>query len=98
MPIRPEFRKFYGWTWRTVTRPAALKRADYACERCRRPWRPLEVAHLDGDPANMRPSNLAVLCLACHRRHDYSRWAARCRETRSARKDAGRPLLQERAS
>jgi 5-methylcytosine-specific restriction endonuclease McrA len=96
MPIAPEFRRFYGHHWRTVVRPAVLRRAGGACQRCRRPWR-LEVAHLDGNPANLGQDydNLAALCRNCHRRHDYALWAERCRETRAARKDRGRPLLRE---
>ena len=30
----------------------------------------LEVAHLDGDSANCKISNLAILCPTCHRMHD----------------------------
>jgi hypothetical protein len=34
MPIRPEFRAFYGHEWRTVTRPRILKRDRNRCVRC----------------------------------------------------------------
>jgi hypothetical protein len=34
MPIRPEFRKFYGRKWRTEIRPRILARARNKCERC----------------------------------------------------------------
>lgn len=37
MPIRPEFRKFYGREWRTVTRPRVLERDGHACKQCRAP-------------------------------------------------------------
>lgn len=37
MPIRPELRKFYGPTWRTVTRPRMLERARRKCEKCGKP-------------------------------------------------------------
>ena len=37
MPIRPEFREFYGREWRTVVRPAILRRAGYKCEQCQKP-------------------------------------------------------------
>lgn len=39
MPIAKEFRKFYGATWRNVTRPRILKRAGYKCEQCQKPDR-----------------------------------------------------------
>lgn len=46
MPIRPEFRQFYGRAWREVTRPQILARAGNKCEQCgapnhRRVWRRL---------------------------------------------------------
>lgn len=34
MPIKPEYRKFYGKEWRTVTRPRILERAGHRCEEC----------------------------------------------------------------
>jgi hypothetical protein len=34
MPIRKDLRKFYGRTWRTVTRPRILARAGHRCESC----------------------------------------------------------------
>jgi hypothetical protein len=37
MPIRPEFRRFYGREWRTVTRPRILARAQNKCEQCGKP-------------------------------------------------------------
>jgi hypothetical protein len=37
MPIRPDLRKFYGVTWRKVTRPRILARAGNKCEQCRVP-------------------------------------------------------------
>jgi hypothetical protein len=94
MPIAPEFKKLYGHKWRTVTRPRVLKRCGGRCERCHIiPVGGLEVAHLDQNPRNDAEENLAGLCGTCHKRHDYPTWAAKARETRRARKDAGRPLL-----
>jgi hypothetical protein len=96
MPIAPEIRRLhYGHKWRQTVRPAVLRRAGNCCERCRRPWKPLEVAHLDGNPAHQGEdySNLAALCRTCHRANDYVLWAQRCRETRARRKDRSRPLL-----
>jgi 5-methylcytosine-specific restriction endonuclease McrA len=86
----------YDYHWRTVTRPRILERAGRACERCHRPWPPLDVAHLvipPGQPGHDDDANLAVLCRRCHRAYDYVEWSRKCYETRSRRKDAGRPLL-----
>lgn len=95
MPIGPEIKRlWYGYDWQTVIRPRELKRADHRCERCHRPWKPLDVCHLDGNPANREWPNLAVLCRTCHRANDYALWAQRCRETRARKKDAERPILQ----
>lgn len=37
MPLRKEFRKFYGREWREVIRPRILERARHRCELCRAP-------------------------------------------------------------
>lgn len=37
MPIKKELRRFYAKTWRTVTRPRILARAEGCCERCGKP-------------------------------------------------------------
>lgn len=37
MPIRAEFRKFYGREWQTETRPRILTRAGHQCEQCAKP-------------------------------------------------------------
>lgn len=37
MPIRADLRKFYGATWRKVTRPRILARAGNKCEICGAP-------------------------------------------------------------
>jgi hypothetical protein len=95
----PEHKRFYGHAWRTKTRPEVLRRAGYECERCGigdqpRGWYTnLEVAHLDGSPANDDPINFACLCRRCHRKHDYASWSAKTREWRVATKDAARPIL-----
>lgn len=44
----------------------ALYLADRTCCVCTTPGRPVQLHHIDGDPANNRPENLAVLCLECH--------------------------------
>src|SRR5580765_1698262 len=96
----------YDHTWRTVTRPAALRRAHWECQRCGLPDRPLglrsalDVAHLSGDTTDSSDDNLAVLCRRDHRSHDYTSWAAKFREylilerhRRIDQKDKARPIL-----
>ena len=82
----------YGHRWRTVTRPRILARDGHRCRRCGRATR-LDVAHLDQNPANNDEGNLEALCWLHHRRHDLATWRRKCHETRAARKDAARPLL-----
>jgi hypothetical protein len=106
MPIRKEFRKFYGKKWREEIRPKVQARAGDCCEQCGAEngrlgkWRdgrfyPAKIqcgaAHLDHNPENNADANLAWLCRYCHLKTD----AGQHRETRSARKDRARPLLQE---
>ena len=99
MPHAPHLRKYFGYFWNTYTRPRILKRAGGRCERCQRLVlndRCLEVAHLyiqPGEPGHDDDDNLMALCVPCHKRHDHKSWARACYLTRSARKDAGRPLL-----
>ena len=40
--------------------------ADRTCCKCRIAGRAVQVHHIDDDPANNDPRNLAVLCLECH--------------------------------
>ena len=49
MPLRPENRQFYDTRWRKF-RLALLEAAGHVCQRCRRPHRLLNVAHLTHDP------------------------------------------------
>jgi hypothetical protein len=143
MPIKPEFRQFYGREWRKVIRPRILKRANNKCEDCGAPnhqvvlrtygwwtmggreasefkhlrkkikleWRHagtepqwsifphepchwtgivLTVAHLNHTPGDDRDENLKAMCQWCHLNYDKEHH----RETRAARKDAGRPILE----
>ena len=96
----------YTSAWRR-RRPADLAVAGYACQRCHVEDRPfgthsnLERAHLDGNPHNDSPENVAVLCRKDHRAHDLPQWLEARRiwlqgekERRIAEKDAGRPILQ----
>lgn len=40
--------------------------AHRTCCVCNEPGRPVQIHHINGDPADNDPSNLAVLCLDCH--------------------------------
>lgn len=51
----------------------------------------LTIAHLNHTPDDMRDENLAALCQWCHLNHDFGHHQL----TRTARKDAGRPILTE---
>jgi len=55
----------------------------------------LTIAHLNQVAGDDREENLAALCQWCHLRHDRGQHLKAARETRTNRKDAGRPLLQE---
>jgi 5-methylcytosine-specific restriction endonuclease McrA len=95
MPIRKEYRRFYrGQAWRE-TRERIRARAGDKCEHCGRPNGIFGIqcgaAHLNHTAGDDRPENLAWLCRACHLRYD----AASHKDSRSARKDRARPLLQE---
>ncbi len=40
--------------------------SNRTCCVCNEPGRSIQIHHIDGDPSNNRPENLAVLCLQCH--------------------------------
>jgi hypothetical protein len=82
VPIRPEYRRFYGADWRRL-RLEILDRAGKVCDMCHRPHRLLNVAHLSHDPADRL--HLAVLCPSCHSRHDTQQRIAVTRRTLARR-------------
>ena len=82
MPIRPDHRKYYGAPWRKL-RLILLEASGNACQRCARPHRLLNVAHLTHDPADR--NSLAVLCPSCHARNDTPQRIAMTRRTRADR-------------
>jgi hypothetical protein len=43
-----------------------LSRSDRTCCVCRERGKPTQIHHIDEDPSNNDPNNLAVLCLHCH--------------------------------
>lgn len=50
----------------TATAAAVLFAADRTCCVCRKPGKSVQIHHLDEDPTNHEPDNLAVLCRDCH--------------------------------
>ncbi len=44
-----------------------LFKSDRRCCVCREKRKPVQLHHIDGNPANSIETNLAVLCLECHR-------------------------------
>jgi hypothetical protein len=50
-----------------ATAANVLFRADRTCCVCRTIGKAVQIHHLDEDPSNHAPANLAVLCFDCHR-------------------------------
>lgn len=50
VPIRPEFRKFYGAAWRHQIRPRILERAGNCCEQCGKPAHATVWVYSAGEP------------------------------------------------
>ena len=82
MPIRPEYRRYYGADWRAF-RVRILDERGRECERCGRTHRLLNVAHLTHDPADRR--SIAVFCPSCHASNDSGQRLAMMRRTRAER-------------
>lgn len=66
--------------WRDGQGRRLRRRPDCVIEQMRRPtYVVLACAHLDHDPSNNEPQNLAALCQRCHMLHDaaehrFQRW------------------------
>src|ERR1039458_4973453 len=62
----------HGMTRKTRTEIPAetaaqvLFASDRTCCVCRKPEKPVQIHHLDENPANNDADNLAVLCFDCH--------------------------------
>ncbi len=80
MAIRPDYRKYYDARWRKF-RLAVLAAAGNVCQRCGKPHRLLNVAHLEHDPADRRV--LAVLCPSCHAKNDTAQRIAMTRRNKA---------------
>lgn len=50
-----------------------LFRADHTCCICRVRGKDVQIHHIDGNAANNKPANLAVVCLDCHSKVSGSR-------------------------
>jgi len=83
MPIRPDNRKYYNAQWRKF-RLGMLEAAGNVCQRCDKPHRLLNVAHLSHDPTDQH--FLAVLCPSCHAKNDTPQRSAMTRRTRAHRR------------
>jgi len=83
MPIRADNRRFYDARWRKF-RLTMLDAAGNVCERCGKPHRLLNVAHLSHDPADRQW--LAVLCPSCHSKNDTPQRIAMTRRTRAQKR------------
>jgi len=82
MPIRPELRKYYGSDWKRY-RLTLLKLAGHKCARCGNQHTHLNGAHIHHDPRDGQL--IAILCPACHARHDTPQRVAMTRRTRARR-------------
>lgn len=97
MPIRRRYRRWYGKAHRERAY-AAKAAAGWRCQSCRARHGDLferadgsvyrvtlTLAHLNHKPWDNRPENLAVLCAACHLRHDAPEHARNAAQTRARR-------------
>lgn len=54
-----------------------LVASAHTCCKCEERGKPIQIHHIDGDPANNDLDNLAVLCLTCHAETEISGGFAR---------------------
>jgi hypothetical protein len=82
VPIRAELKKFYGKEWRAF-RLALIAAHGAVCAHCGRTVPAyLNLAHITHD---VRTSHVALLCAACHCRHDARHRLAIWRRNRARR-------------
>jgi 5-methylcytosine-specific restriction endonuclease McrA len=96
MPIRPENRHRYPANWRELSLQIRRDRAGWVCEApgCgAQQGKPhpvtgslvvLTVAHVDQQPENNAPTNLAAWCQRCHLNHDRPHNVRQAKRTRRA--------------
>lgn len=98
----PMQRKLYSPDWPAIAR-RVKEATDWTCQRCgkpcRRPGEPLDthrntltVAHLDHNPGNNDPANLAALCAPCHLHNDQAQHRRSAALTRRRRRRAAGQL------
>ena len=100
MPIKKENLHLYPPNWKQISLHVRKERAGDKCEWCgAENGRPhpitgskvvLTVAHLDHDPRNNDPSNLAALCQRDHLRYD----AEHHKKTREATRRAAQGTIE----
>lgn len=91
-PIKPENRARYPKNWKDI-RQQILARAALQCERCKANQYQahpvtgskvvLTIAHLDHQPENNDPANLAALCQRCHLAYDQEHHMRNASATRA---------------
>jgi hypothetical protein len=83
MPIRVEHRAYYRSAWRRFRRSLIEAAGGEICSHCRIELaQGINGAHLDHNPRN--PASVALLCPACHARHDAPHRCAVIRRRRAA--------------
>jgi hypothetical protein len=83
MPIRVEHRAYYGHAWRQFRRSLIEAAGGEICSLCGIELaQGINGAHLDHNPRNS--ASVALLCPACHARHDAGHALAVRRRNRAA--------------
>jgi RNase P subunit RPR2 len=81
MPIRAEYRRFYGRDWRRY-RVRLIEVRGAWCRDCRQPI--AKYANLSHDTHDPETSGVTIRCAACHAHHDAPHSAAVRRRRASA--------------
>ena len=91
MPIAKELNFYYGRTWREY-RASLIRAHGSRCSACKRDVPAyLNLAHLNHD---QKTSEIALLCMACHNRHD-ARYRLAIWRRRKAERDGQLWLMPE---
>lgn len=69
MPLRPEHRQYYGKAWQQFKLELIAEAGGQICSQCGIELaQGINGAHQDHDPRNR--NSVALMCPACHARHD----------------------------